>query len=289
MQILRAVALVFLIALAVSAQTSNPQASDSQTSPPQTSAAQASPSKGGSPQIPAPADVAAPPANADRTKDGLATTVLKPGSGKTHPGKDEVVTVDYTAWTTNGKMFDSTLVHGKPLTITMDHMLPGMAEGLRMMTVGEKRRMWVPESLAFNGAAGKPAGPLVFDVTLLELPTRAPADVRTPPADALRTKGNISYKVLHPGTGTRHPTKTDTVLVNYTGWTTDGKMFDSSWTHGAPAPLALQNTIKGWQDGVPLMVEGEKTRFWIPERVAYEGSAKPYGMLVFDIELVKIE
>jgi peptidylprolyl isomerase len=289
MQILRAIALVILSALAVTAQTSNPQASDSQASPPQTSAAQASPAKGGSPQIPAPADVAAPPANADRTKDGLATTVLKPGSGKTRPGKDEVVTVDYTAWTTNGKMFDSTLVHGRPLTITMDHLLPGMAEGLRMMTVGEKRRMWVPESLAFNGAAGKPAGPLVFDVTLLELPTRAPADVRTPPADALRTKGNISYKVLHPGTGTRHPTNTDTVMVNYTGWTTDGKMFDSSWTHGAPARLSLPNTIKGWQDGVPLMVEGEKTRFWIPERVAYEGSQKPYGMLVFDIELVKIE
>jgi peptidylprolyl isomerase len=241
------------------------------------------------PQIAAPSDVAAAPADADRTKDGLATKVLKMGTGKSRPGKDEVVTVDYTAWTTDGKMFDSTLVHGKPFTIAMDHLLPGMAEGLHMMTVGEKRRMWVPPSLAFNGAAGKPAGPLVFDVTLLDLPTRAPDDVRTPPADALRTKGNISYKVLQPGTGTRHPTKTDTVLVNYTGWTTDGKMFDSSWTHGAPASLSLQNTIKGWQEGVPLMVEGEKMRFWIPERVAYEGSQKPYGMLVFDIELVKIQ
>ena len=284
MQIFRAIALVLLSALAVAAQTSTTSTSESQTPTAQTSKPQS-----GLPQIAAPADVAAPPADAEKTKDGLATRVLQAGSGKIRPGKDEVVTVDYTAWTTAGKMFDSTLVHGKPLTITMDHLLPGMAEGVHMMTVGEKRRMWVPESLAFNGAAGKPAGPLVFDVTLLDLPMRAPADVRTPPADALRTKGNISYKVLHPGTGTRHPTKTDTVLVNYTGWTTDGKMFDSSWTHGGPAPLALQNTIRGWQDGVPLMVEGEKTRFWIPERVAYEGSQKPYGMLVFDIELVKIE
>ena len=57
-----------------------------------------------------------------------------------------------------------------------------------------------------------------------------PADVKTPPADAQSTGSGLAYKVLTPGTGTHHPNKADMVTVHYTGWTTDGKMFDSSLT-----------------------------------------------------------
>jgi peptidylprolyl isomerase len=80
------------------------------------------------------------------------------------------------------------------------------------------------------------------------------------------------------------------VLVHYTGWTTDGKMFDSSVARGQPAPLGLDQVIAGWTEGVQMMVEGEKRRFWIPERLAYAGApGSPAGMLVFDIELIRIE
>jgi peptidylprolyl isomerase len=65
-------------------------------------------------QIPAPSDVTAPPADATKTPSGLVTKVEKPGAGKNHPAKDEVVTVDYTGWTTDGKMFDSSIARGKP-------------------------------------------------------------------------------------------------------------------------------------------------------------------------------
>ena len=66
-------------------------------------------------------------------------------------------------------------------------------------------------------------------------------------------------------------------------------MFDSSVMRGEPAELALDLVIPGWTEGLQLMTEGEKARFWIPERLAYRGQAgKPAGMLVFDIELVKI-
>ena len=77
--------------------------------------------------------------------------------------------------------------------------------------------------------------------------------------------------------------------MHYTGWTTDGKMFDSSVTRGEPSTFPLNQVIKGWTEGVQLMAEGEKTRFWIPEKLAYGGKTAPYGMLVFDIELIKIE
>jgi peptidylprolyl isomerase len=66
-------------------------------------------------------------------------------------------------------------------------------------------------------------------------------------------------------------------------------MFDSSVMRGAPTSFGLNDVIKGWTEGVQLMVEGEKTRFWIPEKLAYQGqSGAPKGMLVFDVELVEI-
>ena len=240
-------------------------------------------------QIPAPSDVAAPPADAVKTKSGLAMKVLKPGSEQVQPGKDEVVSIDYSAWTSDGKMFDSSVVRGRPATLPIKHMLPGLGEGVQLMTLGETRRLWIPESLAYKGQQGKPRGPLVFDVTLVELPTRAPAGVKAPPPDALRTKSGLAYQVLRPGAGTHHPSKADTVTVNYTGWTTDGKMFDSSLTRGAPSTFPLDRVIPGWTEGMQLMVEGEKARFWIPERLAYQGNQPPFGTLVFDIELVKIQ
>ncbi len=95
--------------------------------------------------------------------------------------------------------------------------------------------------------------------------------------------------VLQPGTGTRHPRPTDRVTVHYTGWTTDGKMFDSSVARGEPTTFGVDRVIAGWSQGLQLMVEGEKRRFWIPESLAYQGQpGQPAGMLVFDVELLRI-
>ncbi|HEY1731321.1 MAG TPA: FKBP-type peptidyl-prolyl cis-trans isomerase [Terriglobales bacterium] len=240
-------------------------------------------------QIPAPSDVAAPPASASKTKNGLESEVLKPGTRDVRPGKDDVVTISYSAWTSDGKMFDSSVARGRPSEMQLKNMLPGLAEGIQLMQVGESRRLWIPEKLAFKGREGKPKGTLVFDVTLLDIPTHAPADLKSPPADAIKTGSGLVYEVLRPGTGTHHPNKADTVTVHYTGWTTDGKMFDSSLTRGVPSTFPLDRVIHGWTEGVALMVEGEKARFWIPERLAYKGASSPYGDLVFDIELIKIQ
>jgi FKBP-type peptidyl-prolyl cis-trans isomerase len=79
------------------------------------------------------------------------------------------------------------------------------------------------------------------------------------------------------------------VTVHYTGWTTDGKMFDSSVVRGEPATFAVTEVIPGWTEGLQLMVEGEKRRFWIPEPLAYGGRTEPKGMLVFDVELIQIK
>jgi peptidylprolyl isomerase len=239
--------------------------------------------------IPAPPDVAAPPADATKTASGLATKVLKPGTGKEHPAKDDLVMIHYAGWTTDGKMFDSSLAGKPPATFPVNRVIAGFGEGIQLMVAGEKRRLWIPQALAYKGQAGRPAGMLVFDVELIDVPSRAPAEVKAVPADAKKTASGLAYKVLKPGTNARRPKASSQVTVHYTGWTTDGKMFDSSVVHGEPATFALNNVIAGWTEGVQLMAEGEKTRFWVPEKLAYGGKSAPYGMLVFDVELIKIQ
>ena len=88
---------------------------------------------------------------------------------------------------------------------------------------------------------------------------------------------------------TPKPTATSQVEVHYSGWTTDGQMFDSSVMRGSPATFPLNRVIPGWTEGVQLMVVGEKRRFWIPVELAYGGRpGAPAGMLVFDVELLEI-
>jgi FKBP-type peptidyl-prolyl cis-trans isomerase len=242
--------------------------------------------------IPAPSDVAAAPADAMKTASGLASKVISPGTGKEHPKPEDTVTVNYTGWTTDGKMFDSSIVRGRPAKFPLNHVIAGWTEGVQLMVVGEKRRFWIPQDLAYKGQPGPPAGMLVFDVELIDImkPPAAPSDVAAVPSDAKKTASGLAYKVITPGTGTRHPAATDTVDVHYSGWTTDGKLFDSSITRGKPATFPLNGVIAGWTEGVQLMVEGEKTRFWIPKDLAYGdgGGGAPAGTLVFDVELLKI-
>ena len=148
---------------------------------------------------------------------------------------------------------------------------------------------WIPGDLAYGNRArpgpnGPPTGDLVFDVELVDLkqgpkPPEVPADVKGAPADAKKTASGLQYKTITPGKGTKHPKATDKVTVNYSGWTPDGKMFDSSVTRGTPASFGLDHVIKGWTEGVQLMVEGDKTRFWIPSDLAYGDKPSRPGAL----------
>lgn len=132
-----------------------------------------------------------------------------------------------------------------------------------------------------------PAAGCTADPTSSTPDLPAPPDVAGPPAESIRTPSGLSTRVLRPGSGRRHPRATDTVVVHYTGWTTDGKMFDSSVPGGEPSEFRLDGVIPGWTEGVQMMVEGEQRRLWIPEQLAYRGR-DPKGMLVFDIELLEI-
>ncbi|MGL5727855.1 MAG: FKBP-type peptidyl-prolyl cis-trans isomerase [Plesiomonas sp.] len=109
----------------------------------------------------------------------------------------------------------------------------------------------------------------------------------------MTTDSGLQYQVLQAGTGTEHPTATDTVTVHYHGTLIDGTVFDSSVERGEPIALPLNRVIKGWTEGIPLMVVGEKTRFFIPNELAYGNRAAgkiPSGAaLIFDVELLSIK
>ena len=237
----------------------------------------------------APSDVAAPPPSAERSPTGLFTRQLSPPTGTARPGEDDLVRLRYAIWSSDGTLKDFIPA---PLSaiVAVPKLLPGFREALMGMKAGEKRRLWIPESL---GAAGKvPAGGmLVIDAELIDvirIPS-VPGDVAAPPVDATITKSGLGYKLLRAGTG-RHPKRGERVVVNYTGWTTNGSMFDSSLGHGEPAELPLSDVIAGWREGLMLMRIGETARLWIPSRLAYaDQQGKPQGMLVFDVELVGVK
>lgn len=118
-----------------------------------------------------PADVAAAPADAETTASGLASKVLAKGTGETKPKATDLVTVHYSGWTTNGKLFDSSVARGEPTSFPLNEVIAGWTEGLQLMVVGEKRRFWIPAKIAYgaNPPAGYPAGTLVFDVELIKI------------------------------------------------------------------------------------------------------------------------
>ena len=106
-------------------------------------------------------------------------------------------------------MFDSSVLRGQPITFPLNGVIPGWTEGVQLMVVGEKRRLWIPAALAYGEhprMPGAPAGDLVFDVELLDImpapkPPPVPADVKAPPASAKKTASGLAYRVLTPGTG----------------------------------------------------------------------------------------
>ena len=117
---------------------------------------------------PAQNDFTTPPHDAQRTSSGLAYKVVRAGTGTERPKPLSTVTIHYTGWTGNGRMFDDSVAREQPLTLAVDTVMPGLAEALQLMVVGEQARFWIPEALAYT-PPGPPQSALVFDVELLAI------------------------------------------------------------------------------------------------------------------------
>ncbi len=235
-----------------------------------------------------PKDLAAP-ATAKPGPGETKFVVLTKGKGGDKPAAHDQVKLLLSEWTGDGRLRRSTSFrNATPAQMAVKSMPPGLKENIQEMTVGEKRHVW------FSKEGESADNHRLYEVELVEVmkmppPPDAPKDVAKPPGDAKKTDKGVFYKVLKEGNGKDKPKATDDVTVHYSGWTTDGQMFDSSVTRGQPASFNLGKVIPGWTDGLQTMSVGGKTRFWIPEELAYKGRSGPQGMLVFDVELIAIK
>ncbi len=111
----------------------------------------------------------------------------------------------------------------------------------------------------------------------------------------MSTDSGLLYEVVEQGEGPKPASATTTVVVHYTGTLIDGTKFDSSVDRGQPATFGLNQVIKGWTEGLQLMNQGSKYRFYIPPELAYGSDARPgspigpNSTLVFDVELIEVK
>lgn len=141
-----------------------------------------------------------PRASVQRTALGLAYCILHEGPPGTVPGAEDTVRVHYTGWTIDGEMFDSSVERGQPLEFPLNGVIRGWTEGLRLMTPGDKARLWIPGNLGYGrrepgeAAGAPPKGTLIFDVELIAV-TRAAVEEEAPPSEPT---ANTEGKTLNP-------------------------------------------------------------------------------------------
>ena len=207
-----------------------------------------------------PKDVAAAPSDAEVTDSGLASKILQVGEGDQRPGPQDTVQVHYSGWMIDGKLFDSSVSRGETTSFPLNQVIPGWTEGLQLMTIGEKRRFWIPADLAYGekpSRPGAPSGDLTFDVELfsIELAPEAPevpSELKAPES-AEKAESGLASQLLEEGEGGDKPGPSDIVAAHFTGWLEDGTLLESTIMNGKPAQFKLdQVTIKGWVEGCLL-------------------------------------
>ena len=231
------------------------------------------------------------------TESGLKYEILREGTGSS-PTADDSVTVNYEGRLMDGTKFDSSYDRGEPITFPLNRVIKGWTEGLQLMKEGAKYKFTIPSKLAYGEQGGGPIPPnadLIFTVELLKVNVdegKAFLEKNRTKPGVKTTASGLQYKVLLEGTG-KSPKATDRVTVNYEGTLIDGTKFDSSYDRGEPIDFGLNQVIRGWTEGLQLMKEGAKYKFFIPSDLAYgpqgsPGAIPPNATLIFTVELIRV-
>jgi peptidylprolyl isomerase len=230
---------------------------------------------------------------------GLKYIIISKGSGiKVVSGMN--VSIHYTGYFEDGKIFDSSVERGEPIQIPIGKgkVIKGWDEGITKLNVGDKAKLFIPYNLAYGETARGtiPAkSNLVFDVEILKAEksvTPEPFDVKG--KDTITTASGLKYIVVKDGAGIQAASG-KTVKVHYTGYFTDGKIFDSSVERGEAFSFALGQgkVIPGWDEGIALLKVGGETRLIVPYQLAYGeagyGPIPAKATLVFDVELLEVK
>lgn len=237
------------------------------------------------------------------TASGLKYIMIKSNKDSVAIKPGDKATVHYSGFFTDGKMFDSSVDRGQPFSLKVGagQVIKGWDEGLALLRKGEKAKFIIPYNLAYGEQGRPPVIPaktdLVFDVEVVDVHAMvAPVPFDITGKEAKKTASGLEYyEVKLSG----NPTKAEagkTVKVHYTGYLTDGKMFDSSVERGEPIefPLGSGRVIQGWEEGIALMHVGDKLRLVIPYFLAYGEQGRPpiipaKADLIFDVELMDVK
>jgi peptidylprolyl isomerase len=237
-----------------------------------------------------------PAAGVVAVQPGLAFKILVAGAGAKTTDPYKVIRTRSNTWKADGTQTGST-EDGLSTTQLrrVRESLPFFATILESMPVGETRRWWISSELVPEGSRAFEKADYVMDIEIVDVldPLPAPQDVAEIPKAAVVTSQGIGIMLLRAGDQTNFPELDSTIVVHYSGWTSDGRMFDSTRLREAPASFLLNRLITGWQLAIPKLSKGEIARIWIPGALAYDNREdrpfSPKGMLVFDVELIDME
>jgi FKBP-type peptidyl-prolyl cis-trans isomerase len=247
-----------------------------------------------------PADVAAAPPSAIKLPSGLAMRVLKKGTGARHPRDNDCVLIQYTAWRRDGSFLTGTRHWNEPENQCLAKAFPGVTAALKTMVAGEQRRLWVPAALTFvrgedDDDEGRPR-PIdtTIDLELLSISAAPPTPrhLTRPPPTARKTPSGLAIEVLKRGKGTDHPQDSSAVMLHFSGWTSDGRLIESSVMAHHPAVFQMAGVMAGWREALWQMVVGDRVRLWIPRDLAFGAQPRrgqPKGDLVYELELLEIQ
>lgn len=235
------------------------------------------------------------------TASGLKVQVTQKTKGAM-PKAGDKVTVHYTGKLTNDSVFDSSVKRGQPFSFKLGagQVIRGWDEGIAMLHKGEKATLTIPSALGYGERGYPPIIPqnatLVFDVELIDfVESIAPKPYDVKGKDTLKTASGLQYIMVQKNASGVQAAAGKTVSVHYTGYLTDGKMFDSSVERGEPISFGLgqHQVIAGWDEGIALLKTGEKARLIIPYNLAYgeggQGPIPPKATLIFDVELMEVK
>ena len=233
------------------------------------------------------------------TASGLQYVLNQKGSGdKANSG--DTVFVHYTGKLTNGTVFDSSVERGQPLSFKLGigQVIQGWDEGISLLSVGDKATFTIPSDLAYGSqGAGGVIGPdetLIFEVELMDIqqPLK-PFNIEG--KETKTTDSGLKITKLNSTDGDS-PVAGKIVAVHYSGFLTDGSLFDSSVERAAPFsfPLGQGQVIQGWDEGIALLKVGEKAQLEIPHELGYGEHGHPpvipaKATLIFDVELLSFQ
>lgn len=209
--------------------------------------------------------------------------------------------VHYTGYLPDGKIFDSSYKKGEPVRISvgMNQVFEGWDMGLHFMQKGSKFRFIIPSKLAYGkkgfGTMVPPNTTITLDVEMVDLAPPPKVEMwNKSDKEIIETLSGLKYVIFEEGEGDLIE-KDNVVFINYSGYFSDGKLFDSSVKRFEPiqVPVGAGAVIDGWEEGLLLMKKGAKFQLLIPSNLGYGETGAPPQIpknadLIFDIEVLEV-